>query len=384
MLGSSGATDFFLAAVECIKYFDVNSLYPFAMLNDMPINGTKVNSVGDLDSFFGFVKVEVTCPESVSRPLLPLKHEGKTIFPTGKWTGVYFSEELKAAKKYIPEYKFKLLNGYSFDKAQIFNKYVETLYETKKTTVGAERWIAKLLLNCLYGTFGRKKDTSNVFNVSAQDLPLYMLKYTITSIIQINPDLFTIVAKNKLLLENFQSLDSVLTVEGFQRSEFSLVKSNVAIASAITAYARIFMMPFKLDPSCAYSDTDSVFTNDILGLIEKLLGTELGEFKDELNGLEIKEARFLGIKQYGYWFEKENGQRVEKSVFAGVERNSLSFNDIINLSLGGAITIEDITRFHKSFNSLKLKVKNTNLNIEAKTDKILVGNKYIPKNVNII
>lgn len=60
----------------------------------------------------------------------------------------------------------------------------------------------------------------------------------------------------------------------------TIVKNNVAIASAITAYARIHMMKYKLDPSCVYSDTDSVFTKDTLGLIEE--GKEIGKFKDEL------------------------------------------------------------------------------------------------------
>ena len=41
------------------------------------------------------------------------------------------------------------------------------------------------------------------------------------------------------------------------------------------------LLPFKLDPSCAYSDTDSVFTKDISKLIK--LGKELGLFKDELS-----------------------------------------------------------------------------------------------------
>jgi len=36
--------------------------------------------------------------------------------------------------------------------------------------------------------------------------------------------------------------------------------SNVANASAVTAYARIVMIPFKLDPNTLYTDTDSMFT----------------------------------------------------------------------------------------------------------------------------
>ena len=88
------------------------------------------------------------------------------------------------------------------------------------------------------------------------------------------------------------------------------------------------MRPFKLDPSCAYSDTDSVFTNDTLGIIKR--GKEIGLFKDELDGLTIEKGIFLGIKQYGYYYQKDNA-KVEKSVFAGVKRYSLTYANIIRL-----------------------------------------------------
>ena len=52
-----------------------------------------------------------------------------------------------------------MLDGYSFDQACIFTKYIEDLYHVKLNAKGSERWIAKLLLNCLYGVFGRRKDT---------------------------------------------------------------------------------------------------------------------------------------------------------------------------------------------------------------------------------
>ena len=76
----------------------------------------------NLDDFFGFCLVEVYCPIYLTRPLLPYKHKGKTIFPRGSWTGVYFSEELKAVKHL--GYKFKLISAYEFSKIDLFSKYV--------------------------------------------------------------------------------------------------------------------------------------------------------------------------------------------------------------------------------------------------------------------
>jgi hypothetical protein len=116
------------------------------------------------------------------------------------------------------------------------------------------------------------------------------------------------------------------------KSYHTTVRSNVAIASAVTAYARIHMIPFKLNTDCYYSDTDSVFTKTKLD--PSLIGDELGLMKDELDGVLVKEAYFLGIKQYGYSFmDKDSRAVVNKSVFAGVKRDSLTLDQIKELHL---------------------------------------------------
>jgi hypothetical protein len=50
--------------------------------------------------------------------MLPYSSSGKTIYPTGTWTGVYLSEELKAAAKL--GYIIKPIKGYEFSKAVLF------------------------------------------------------------------------------------------------------------------------------------------------------------------------------------------------------------------------------------------------------------------------
>lgn len=52
-----------------------------------------------LDSLFGFIEAYVVCPSTISRPFLPYKDQsGTLIFPTGKFIGVFYSEELKFAR----------------------------------------------------------------------------------------------------------------------------------------------------------------------------------------------------------------------------------------------------------------------------------------------
>jgi hypothetical protein len=60
--------------------------------------------------------------------------------------------------------------------------------------------------------------------------------------------------------------------------------------------------------------------------------------KDELNGLTIKEAYFLGIKKYGYQYLDKNNNLVTKSVFAGVSIDSVSLEEIIKFTQGYNIT----------------------------------------------
>lgn len=95
------------------------------------LQGEKIN----IYNFFGFIECEVECPDTITRPILPLKYMGKTIFPTGKWIGTYFSEELKAV---IPlGYKITPIKGYRFSKIDLFTDYVNYFYQEKKNATSA-------------------------------------------------------------------------------------------------------------------------------------------------------------------------------------------------------------------------------------------------------
>jgi hypothetical protein len=71
-----------------LKYYDVNSLYPFAMLNDMPTGDMLFSTDPNLSNYFGIVFVEVDTSNLNSKylnyPLLPHKIEGRLYNPLGK------------------------------------------------------------------------------------------------------------------------------------------------------------------------------------------------------------------------------------------------------------------------------------------------------------
>lgn len=361
-----GATDYYKALAYNIKYYDVNSLYPKAMSNPMPFEMIRYhNSMNfiKLESFFGFCLALIECPLNIERPVLPYKYNGKTIFPKGTWIGVYFSEELKAVEKL--GYKITLIKGYEFSKMDLFSTYINKFYTLKKNSVGPQRFIAKMHLNQLYGYFGRRLDLIETINVYNDDLMIYASSRLIKSLIKINEQISTLLLHSNINKDLINELNTKLNLDLI--SNFKLVKSNVAIASAVTSYARIHMIPFKLLPGTVYTDTDSIFTTDILP--KKMIGKELGLMKDELDGLLIQEGIFLGIKQYSYKYVKDN-QTIERFTFAGVTRNSLTLNEIKNL-LNGDILIKLIPiRFFKSIINLDVVIKPTKITIK----KIVIKN----------
>nr|YP_010254605.1 DNA polymerase [Ganoderma sichuanense]QUA00738.1 DNA polymerase [Ganoderma sichuanense] len=380
-----GATDIYLQHATNVYYYDINSLYPFAMCKDMPYeflgylkrSQMSIMEKEGLGNFFGFLEVDVECPRDIIRPVLPTEDKGRTLFPTGKFTGVYFSEEIKAV---IPlGYKIlRIRAAMEFSRADLFSTYVKDMYEIKSTTTGAERWIAKLHLNSLYGIFGRRLESLQTLIINNNQLSDYLLTTVIKNIIPIN-NTHTLLLTMGNLSNKIASKLNLQIVEGSPKFK-SPVKSNVAIASAITAWARIEMIKYKLDPYVIYSDTDSILT---LGKIsDHLLGTSLGLMKDEMNGKIIKELFVLGIKQYGFWYYDDNGTRVEKSVWAGYTRDGLSFNDIKELAAGNKLTRVVKSRFYRSINELSIRIKDITLTIQATPHKKLIDNVYQPIHIN--
>ena len=86
-------------------YYDVNSLYPTAMIRPMPVGLPKLLTVEQFleGDFFGFVEATVLAPARSTHAgyigLLPIKLQGKLICPGGTFTGLMLGD-LCAVKRY--------------------------------------------------------------------------------------------------------------------------------------------------------------------------------------------------------------------------------------------------------------------------------------------
>lgn len=203
-------------------------------------------------------------------------------------------------------------------------------------------------LNQLYGYFGRKQELIETKLINTEDVFNYYSTRVVQSTVNITPEKTLMLMSQNLHQDLIDELNSEFEDVNLKNS-FRDIKSNVALASAVTSYARIEMMKYKTleGYDAYYTDTDSIFLNKPLP--KEMIGDEIGQMKDELNGNIIDKAYFLGIKQYGYQYTDKDNKLVNKSIFSGVERDSLPIESVISLFKGITLTNKVKTRFYKSF-----------------------------------
>ena len=118
-----------------------------------------------------FFNCEVTTPKYLEHPIIQIHHkieDGiRTVSPLGTFSTMLFSEEIINAKKY--GYKFNIKSGYLFQREKIFTNIINDLYEIRTTYPKSDpmNYIAKILLNSLYGRFGMD-DQFNEINIMDQ------------------------------------------------------------------------------------------------------------------------------------------------------------------------------------------------------------------------
>lgn len=84
----------------------------------------------------------------------------------------------------------------------------------------------------------------------------------------------------------------------------------------------------------------------------------------------------FGIKKYAYLYKAWLN-----SVLSGIERNSLTLDDINKLMDRDILTIRSKPQFFKSLEKLNITIKSKELSIKFDTAKTLVGNRY--KNIYV-
>lgn len=174
-----GRTEVFIKYGKGLRYYDINSSYPRAMLELMPV-GQKVELIKPTlekcrdfarQGYIGTLECEVFIPRTCKIPPLPYRHDGKLKFTIGHMEDVWGLAELELL--YEPEVNGKIV---SIKKAvfikgeKIFADMVEDIYayrdkKSKKYVDDGLSFICKLILNSLYGKFGMSPKRDSIIFV---------------------------------------------------------------------------------------------------------------------------------------------------------------------------------------------------------------------------
>ncbi len=292
-------------------YYDVNSLYPTVMSKFLMPVGKPTYFEGDIRKIdpnaYGFFYCKMTSPDYLEHPILQRRIKTvnglRTVAGLGTWSGWICSIEMDNAIKF--GYQFEILHGYQFEQGDLFSDYINKMYSLRMEYEKGHplNLIAKLLMNSLYGKFGMKMEVTRV------DIYKILDEEDIITFREIIKSYGESI-HDWVLLDNSYIVirDSSVELE-YNKDEdmYHGQDVNIAIASAVTASARVFMSSFKNNQlfKLFYTDTDSIVIDRPLP--DEMIGNSLGQLKLEHT---IKKAVFLAPKVYG--LVTEDGAEVIK------------------------------------------------------------------------
>jgi len=228
-----------------IYHYDVNSLYPFVMKNNLypDIMGSERETLNPDFDRYGMAHIDIDIPY-VNIPVLPYRSEKEIMFPHGIISGAYCYPEIRQAL--IDGAKIRRINWaieYK-DSVSPFGAYVDTCYANRlQSENDLDKTFWKLMMNSLYGKFAS------------------------------NDKLLTISKDREFVIKS--------------TSRFS----NVIWSAYVASYARLVLLNYlRSAKRVYYCDTDSVFTPNKLPV-----SPELGALK--LEGV-YKYCEFYGNKVY--------------------------------------------------------------------------------------
>ena len=366
---------------EKIKYIDYTSLYPYIQKYGIfPVGHPNIiteNFDYSTDVYFGIIKVKMLPPNNLHIPVLPTRINGKLYFTLCRTCselksqncnhnldderaveGTYVTLEVYKAVKH--GYKIlKIYEVWQYDEKQqydnlnktggIFTDYQNNAMKKKVESSGWPEHTQtdeqkQKYIDEFYHVEGIKLEKKNISkNSGRRQLAKLMANNqwgflgmnsnkTQFKIIKSKQEWLSLLNDDKISIKNISfPQDDLMFVYYSDKDDYHTgnVNTNVVLASFVTAQARLklFDEMYKLGDRVVYCDTDSIFYLTKGNEYEPSLGTNLGEFTNEIDpedGNYIQEWVSAGKKNYAYKTDKENTHCTVKG---------FTFNYLTNLKL---------------------------------------------------
>lgn len=276
-----------------LRTYDIKSSYPYAGTKLVPTGGFRysnnyreLNSEQDLWSCLFFAECLVIPNFSLKykiRPHMYSNSEGLDIDDERegcKYQQFLFSEEIRLGLKH--GYKYIVYSMIGFGNSTPFMREFNT--DTYKYKLDAEvnkdhvmRLVYKLIANSCYGYLGYNKYNKPVIRIySNNDINLQRCR----ALEESNEGTYIVLGQ---------------VIYCIQYIDINIKKTNVAIASAITSYARIrlFEIGKYIEDNgyeVYYCDTDSIKTNMMIQPNHEYFGKDLGQMDMEFSHLDPVET----------------------------------------------------------------------------------------------
>jgi len=303
---------FFIGTYKDTKVYnlDINSMYPYIMSTQkLPTKLLKYYDQCPMDIFNHYRKTHAYIAEAVleiPRPILPTTKEGRLVFPVGTIRGVFAKPELEYAASLG-----NLRSVYSvafYSEEIVFKEFVDFFYKSrqqfKQSGNDQFAYISKILMNSLYGKFGQRITDfeKHGYNKNVSDHAGTTFDTTLGRIIK------------------YRCIDGIIE---YETGEHEANDSFVAIASSITASARVYLSKLIAIAgwnNVLYCDTDSLFVNfkgytrlksiinpTALGKLKiegisdsvSIFGNKRYRFGDKVRNKGIRsDARLVGVNTY--------------------------------------------------------------------------------------
>lgn len=334
-----------------IMGYDINSMFPYCMLNDFPeytMDDPAMNKAK------GMVECTVSVPKDLFvAPIVYRAPGGELLYPVGVFRGVWTYDEIR----FMQSVGGKVLKVHkaigSNSCVRPFDQFIETCYDKRKeSTNEAERLFLKVLMNSLYGKLASKNQVTRTVS-----------RYNLLNSNSKRMDEVKWINYNRGLLDYFTPQQDYV---------------NVPWGAMITAYARNLLTKYMMQvppEKLAYCDTDSIYCKNH----ELTLSKNLGAMKLEKHAMVFEASQPKAYRIDDFW--KAKGVPKARSV----EQTN---GEMVKVDFAQQYMIEGFTafeapiRFRASLNSRKGKAnqwvghsKSMKTGYKAKP---LSGDRYVP------
>jgi len=338
---------------ERIRYLDVTSLYPFINLTGRyPTDHPQIirdNIDPTLESYYGLAKVKILPPRGLYIPVLPVRCEGKLLFPlcnkcsklqnsenctctpderalVGTWTTPEISAAVASGYEIVKVYEVYHFAETSTDPSgpgNIFQGYLELFLKVKQESSGYPSWVQSeedkdRYIQYYFENQGIKLDKnkiaynaslrliSKIYANSAWGKFIQRCNMEKSMYVKSTADLATVRNDPTKRISDFHIInEEYMVLEYYDAESFEEQSTftNEILGTFTTSLARLHLLKIlqTTGRNTLYFDTDSVVFVEKVGQQTLHTGDLLGQLTDELpQGRFIKLFMSTGPKSYSY------------------------------------------------------------------------------------